>query len=75
MTGWMSSALGFLLLCCLGSVSSSYRVLPKTFSSRTSRLAMALPIGDDVALSSRRCAGARFLYEKVVNVSLQAAKE
>lgn len=28
---------------------------------------MSLPIGEDVALSSRRCAGARFLYTKVVN--------
>lgn len=26
------------------------------------------PIGEDVALSSRRCAGARFLYKDVVQV-------
>jgi hypothetical protein len=33
---------------------------------------MACPIGEDVALSSRRCAGARFLYEEIVQDPLAA---
>jgi len=33
---------------------------------------MACPIGEDVALSSRRCAGARFLYKEIVQDPLAA---
>ena len=39
----------------------------KRGSRGSSSVVMSLPIGEDVALSSRRCAGARFLYKKVVN--------
>lgn len=37
--------------------------------------ASACPIGEDVALSSRRCAGARFLYHEVVQVRGERAEK
>lgn len=41
----------------------------------SSSASSACPIGEDVALSSRRCAGARFLYHEVVQVCTHERRE
>lgn len=45
---------------------------PAAPASSSSSSSSDCPIGEDVALSSRRCAGARFLYKDVVQVRCQS---
>lgn len=44
-------------------------------AAASSSASSACPIGEDVALSSRRCAGARFLYHEVVQASSKRKRE
>lgn len=54
------------------SSSSSSKPAPPPGPPTATDREMACPIDEDVALSSRRCAGARFLFEEVVQDPLAA---